>query len=43
MSIVSVDELILQIKDESWGGEFVDLQEKAPVPDHCVTSYTLCK
>ena len=49
VSIVSVDELILQIKDESWGGEFVDLQEKAPVPDHsvlrvihCVSNYNGC-
>ena len=33
---VSKDELILQIKDESWGGEFVDLQEKESVPDHSV-------
>ena len=35
-------QLILQIKDESWGGEFVDVQETATVPHHSVLRVVQC-
>ncbi len=28
--------LVVQLKDEQWGGEFVDLREGQEVPDHTV-------
>ena len=31
------DELLLQRKDEEWGGEFVDIAEGEEVPDRSVT------
>ena len=34
--VADASSLILQLKDEEWGGEFVDLKEGQVIPDHSV-------
>ena len=34
--IVDASSLVIQLKDEEWGGEFVDLKEGQMHPDHSV-------
>ena len=34
--VADASSLILQLKDEEWGGKFVDLKEGQVIPDHSV-------
>ena len=34
--VVNASKFVIQLKDEEWGGEFVDLREDQEMPDHSI-------